>query len=75
MRLQEAANCEFEVCHINRKKPLPGYDYVEDLDGNLKFSLYFDGGSERKLQIKNLRKDLCKVHTTWSFVAQTLTAS
>ena len=33
----------------------------------VKFSLYFDGGTERKLQIKHLRKDLCKIHATWIF--------
>lgn len=67
--LLEAADCDFEVCEQSRQNPLPGYGYVKGLNGDLKFSLYFDGGGERKLQIKNLRKDLCKVHATWSFVA------
>jgi hypothetical protein len=35
--------------------------------GELLFSLYFDGGGERKLQIKSLKKGLCKVHATWQF--------
>ncbi|WP_422616418.1 hypothetical protein, partial [Rhodoferax sp.] len=40
---------------------------VRDANGQLKYSLYFDGGTERKLQIKHLRKDLCTVHATWTF--------
>jgi hypothetical protein len=65
--LLEAANCELEVCTNSRQNPQPGYGYVKDSSGKLMFSLYFDGGTERKLQIKHLRKDLCKVHATWSF--------
>lgn len=30
-------------------------------------SLYFDGGTERKLQIKHLDKQFCRMHATWSF--------
>ena len=40
----------------------PGEDYTVE-----KFSLYFDGGGERKLQIKDLDKRLCQVHATWQF--------
>ena len=65
--LLEAANCELEVCADSRQNPQPGYGYVKDTSGQLKYSLYFDGGTERKLQIKHLRKDLCKVHATWVF--------
>lgn len=65
--LLEAANCELEVCSASKQNPQPGYGYVKDTDGRLKYSLYFDGGTERKLQIKRLRKDLCKVHATWVF--------
>jgi hypothetical protein len=65
--LLEAANCELEVCINSRQNPQPGYGYVKDATGQLKYSLYFDGGTERKLQIKHLRKDLCKVHATWTF--------
>lgn len=65
--LLEAANCELEVCTNSKQNPQPGYGYVKDADGQLKYSLYFDGGTERKLQIKHLRKDLCKVHATWTF--------
>lgn len=69
--LLEASNCELEVCVKSRQNPQPGYGYVRDENGQLKYSLYFDGGTERKLQIKHLRKDLCKVHATWSFGSTT----
>lgn len=65
--LLEAANCELEVCSSSKQNPQPGYGYVKDADEQLKYSLYFDGGTERKLQIKHLRKDLCKVHAAWAF--------
>ena len=45
----------------------PFLDSAYGEDGNLKFALYFDGGTERKLQIKAIRKDLCTVHATWRF--------
>lgn len=47
----------------------PGYCYVRDKTGFLKYSLYFDGGGERKLQIKSLDKSLCIVHAEWDFQA------
>ncbi|MFO1358266.1 restriction endonuclease [Plasticicumulans sp.] len=65
--LLEAENCELVVCANSRQSPQPGYGYVRDASGQIKYSLYFDGGTERKLQIKNLRKNLCKVHATWTF--------
>lgn len=65
--LLEAKNCVLEVRKNSEQKPKPGYGYIRGAAGDLKFSLYFDGGSERKLQIKHLRKDLCKVHATWIF--------
>ncbi len=65
--LLEAANCELVVCIDSKQNPQPGYGYVRDTDGQLKYSLYFDGGTERKLQIKHLRKNFCKVHATWIF--------
>lgn len=67
----EAVDCELEVRENSRQNPKPGYGYVRDDAGWLKFALYFDGGTERKLQIKNLRKDLCKVHATWAFGSAT----
>ena len=63
--LLEAANCELEVQTGSRQNPQPGYGYVRDANGLLKYSLYFDGGTERKLQIKDLAKNRCTVHATW----------
>lgn len=65
--LLEAIHCELEVCTNSKQNPQPGYGYVKDESGQLKYSLYFDGGTERKLQIKHLRKNLCKLHATWEF--------
>lgn len=65
--LLEATDSELEVCTNSRQNPQPGYCHVKNAAGQLKYSLYFDGGTERKLQIKHLRKDLCKVHATWTF--------
>lgn len=65
--LMEAKSCVLETREDSRQNPKPGYGHVYDKSGNLKFSLYFDGGTERKLQIKGLRKDLCVVHATWIF--------
>lgn len=65
--LQEAGNGKLSVCRNSKQSPKPGYCDVTDADGNIKFQLYFDGGTERKLQIKHLRKDLCVVHAQWEF--------
>ncbi len=46
--------------------PKPGYCYVRDGDIDL-YQLYFDGGGERKLQVKNLLKNRCIVHARWEF--------
>lgn len=47
----------------------PGHDVttVKDAKDNVKFALYFDGGTERKLQEKDLKKSLCIVHGEWDF--------
>jgi type II restriction enzyme len=65
--LLEAASCQLEIREDSRQMPKPGYGYVQDAAGQLSYALYFDGGTERKLQIKNLRKELCNVHATWCF--------
>jgi len=67
----EASNCQLEIRENSRQNPKPGYGYVRDAAGQLKYALYFDGGTERKLQIKGLRKNLCKVHATWAFGSAT----
>jgi type II restriction enzyme len=65
--LLEGVDAELVVQARSRQTPKPGYGYVKDADGKLRFALYFDGGTERKLQIKKIRKDLCIVHATWKF--------
>lgn len=65
--LQEAACCEFEVKNDSTQNPKPGYGYVRNNRGDLKYALYFDGGAERKLQIRKMQKTTCKVHATWMF--------
>jgi type II restriction enzyme len=65
--LLEGAKSELIVQEKSRQTPKPGYGYVYDAEGKLRFALYFDAGTERKLQIKNIRKDLCIVHATWKF--------
>ena len=51
----------------SKQMPKPGYCFVKSRDGKEIFRLYFDGGSERKLQIKHLKKSFCKVHAIWEF--------
>lgn len=50
------------------QNPKPGYCHVLGYDGRKLFELYFDGGTERKLQIRNLTKQACVVHATWQFI-------
>lgn len=73
-----AANGALEMKSGSKQNPRPGYCYV-GVDGwaytagtrvspkDLQLALYFDGGGERKLQIKHLKKSLCKVLATWEF--------
>lgn len=56
-----------EMKSESRQFPKPGYCYVRTQDGKDIFQLYFDGGGERKLQVKNLLKSYCRVHATWEF--------
>lgn len=65
--LQEAEHGKLEIRRETRQETRPGYCHVKDATGALKFQLYFDAGSERKLQVKHLRKDLCQVHAQWEF--------
>ena len=51
----------------SKQFPKPGYCDVINENGEMKFQLYFDGGTERKLQIKNLLKTHCIVHAVWEF--------
>ena len=45
--------------------PKPGTCSVSDAVGKLLFELYFDGGTERKLQVRHLDKRNCIVHGVW----------
>lgn len=65
--LAEAVSARFVIQGRSKQNPKPGYGHVVDGNGNLKFALYFDGGTERKLQIKKIRKEFCLVHGTWRF--------
>ena len=65
--LLEGKSAQLVIQTRSRQTPKPGYGYVYDTEGKIKFALYFDGGTERKLQIKKIRKELCIVHATWRF--------
>jgi type II restriction enzyme len=67
--LLKAKDGHFEMMMNSRQNPKPGYCTV--LDGNaVAFKFYFDGGTERKLQVRHLNKALCRVHATWNFPRQ-----
>ena len=65
--LLEARTGKLELRRDTTQETCPGYCHVKDTDGHLMFQLYFDAGSERKLQVKHLRKDLCMIHAQWEF--------
>ena len=66
--LQLAKKGELKMMHDSKQYPKPGYCFVNDpKSGEEIFKLYFDGGRENKLQIKNLRKKFCKLHAYWEF--------
>jgi len=55
------------IMHDNsRQSPKPGSCSVVEAD-ELLFELYFDGGTERKLQVRKLAKSACQVHASWRF--------
>jgi type II restriction enzyme len=68
--LEEARNGDLRIVEKSSENPKPGYCDVLGESGGLKFQLYFDGGTERKLQIKNLLKNYCIVHANWVFSAE-----
>jgi type II restriction enzyme len=65
--LKKAAWGEFTMMDKSKQMPRPGYCRVSNSTGALLFELYFDGGTERKLQVRHLRKDACVVHADWRF--------
>jgi len=64
--LSQAASGVLEMKMTSPQIPRPGYCWVKDGE-SLLYRLYFDGGGERKLQIKALQKEFCVVHATWEF--------
>lgn len=62
----EGSKCTMK--HDSRQTPKPALCQVFDQAG-LAFELYFDGGTERKLQVRKLAKRNCIVHATWTFTA------
>jgi hypothetical protein len=67
--LLRAQQGEFRLVESSKQTPKPGYCAVSTDHHLLLFSLYFDGGTERKLQIKDLSKQQCIVHATWRVTA------
>lgn len=65
--LLKAADGRFEFSKRSKTEAKVGYCHVKNERRVLLFDLYFDGGSERKLQIKKLKKSSCDVHATWEF--------
>lgn len=64
--LLKAVDGRLEMKCGSKQFPKPGYCYVEE-QGVPLFNLYFDGGGERKLQIKALKVSQCSVHAKWVF--------
>ncbi|KMP11115.1 restriction endonuclease [Candidatus Nitromaritima sp. SCGC AAA799-C22] len=65
--MKSAQKGELELKKKSKQFPKPGYCHVRTTKGENIYQLYFDAGSERKLQVKNLLKSYCKVHATWEF--------
>ena len=65
--MEAAAQGELKMMTGSKQFPKPGYCYVRSPDNTDIYQLYFDGGTERKLQVKNLLKSYCEVHATWRF--------
>jgi type II restriction enzyme len=64
--LLQAAGVQCVMRHNSRQNPKPGSCTVIE-HGEVLFELYFDGGTERKLQVRSLAKSECQVHATWRF--------
>ena len=65
--LLESATANIEHMQGSSQALIPAYVRVYDGVGRLKFELYFDAGSERKLQVRKVNKELCIVHAAWEF--------
>jgi len=65
--LKKASQGTLKMMHGSKQFPKPGYCYVNDHAGKEIFKLYFDGGRENKLQVKDLDKSSCILHAKWEF--------
>lgn len=65
--LLRAKDGKIEMRHESRQTPKPGYCTVTNSLGGCLCSLYFDGGTERKLQIKDICISECCIHARWVF--------
>ncbi len=65
--LLEAEHGAFAMMSKSTQFPKPGTCSVTDANDKLKFQLHFDGGTERKLQVRHIDKSLCIVHGEWKF--------
>jgi len=70
--LRRAKDGRLAMVHDSSQMPKPGYCYVNDNTGKLLFALYFDGGTERKLQIKAIDISNCIIHARWKFPSEDL---
>jgi type II restriction enzyme len=64
--LEQASAGTIRMMNASAQNPKPGTCTVTDKEGGVLFELYFDGGTERKLQVRRLDKRLCVVHAQWS---------
>jgi type II restriction enzyme len=64
--LLKAKNFPVAIKEASRQTPKPSECLVNDDDGALAYKLYFDGGTERKLQIQHLAKRNCITHAKWT---------
>ena len=72
--LEKARDGRLVMMHDSTQMPKPGYCHVVDEEGRLLFQLYFDGGGERKLQVKQIDINECIVHARWKFPSEELVA-
>jgi type II restriction enzyme len=71
--LLQVKNGVYKMMSDSIQIPKPGYCRIYDeVSGELKFELYFDGGTERKLKINKINKQNCIVHATWEFIVKEL---
>ncbi len=74
--LLRAATGHIEMKHDSRQDPKPAIcNVIDNETGGRLFQLYFDAGSERKLQIKHLAKHNCIVHAQWGIKPVPITTS